>query len=540
MKNRYLSALVTSCLSIIPIVVIIIVLSLCKIAPIGFNFVDMGGEGSNYILLLVGAVVMILGLALFSVGSTKGLQKVGEYMGSSLSRQTSIFIVVIFSFLLGALITCAEPSILIVADQVSIDKWLLIGSIAAGVGLFVVIGVIRIIMQKSLKIWYLTFYFIVFLIICLLQVDPKNHAFLPFIFDAGGITTGSATVPFILSLGAGVATVRGGKNARDNSFGLVGLASIGPILTMTILILASPTGFNPYKVADFANIPLWERFINTMLPSADFKSMGTILEVVMALAPIIVIFMVYELIFIKLPKGKIGQLLFGFLISFFGLVLFLTGTNAAMQPVGQLVGKSLAAQQDWLIIVIAFVLGLVTILCEPAVHVLTVQIENISDGQLKKGTVLLTLSIGVGVAICLSMIRTIYKFSIMYYMIPGYLLSCILMFFVPDIYTAIAFDSGGTASGPMSVSFIIPLFVGLYSVRNAQVVAEGDVVVDGILTQSTRYYSDVFGVVALIALTPILAIQILGLVTQAKNAQALRAMRLQVEDVRNSEIIHFN
>jgi len=525
MKNRYISALVTSCLSILPIVIIIYILSLANLAPIGFNFVTKTGGSENYFLLLVGALIMIAGLALFQTGAAKGLTKVGEYMGSSLSKQTHIIVVIIFAFLLGALITCAEPSILIVSKQVNIQSWLLIGSIAVGVGVFVVIGVVRIILQKSLKVWYLLYYFLVFLLICLLMIDENKKAFLPFIFDAGGITTGSATVPFILALGAGVAVVRGGKNSRDNSFGLVGLASIGPILTMTILILVSPTSFEPYKV-DSVSSDL-SRFITVLLPDFGKGQLGTIIEVFMALAPIILIFLIYNLIYIKLPKRKIGQLAIGFLISFVGLVLFLTAVNAAMQPIGQLVGRALSGQQDWIIIVIGFVLGLVTILCEPAVHVLTIQIENISDGQLKKRTVLIALSIGVGVAICLSVIRTLYKFSIMYIVVPGYALSLILMFFVPNIYTAIAFDSGGTASGPMSVSFILPLIIGLYSVRNG-------------LTESTLFYQDAFGVVSLIALTPIIAIQMLGLTSEAKNAYALRVMRKQMYDARNDEIIHFN
>lgn len=541
MKNRYLSAFITSCLSILPIVVIIYVLSLANIAPVGFELVNHTGGSENYILLAVGAVVLIVGLALFQIGASQGLTKVGEYMGASLSKQKRLFIVIIFAFLLGMLITCAEPSILIVSEQVNINKYILIGSIAGGVGVFVVIGIIRITTQKSLKVWYLIFYLLVFLLICLLQVNQDNHKFLPFIFDAGGITTGSATVPFIIALGAGVAAVRGGQNSRDDSFGLVGLASVGPILTMTILILASPTSFDAYQVAPIPTDHILQRFIGVLLPGE--KSMGTLIEVVMALAPIILIFLIYNWIFIRLSAQKIGKIFIGFLISYVGLTLFLTSTNATMQPIGQLVGRSLAGQQDWVVIVIAFALGLVTILCEPAVHVLTVQIEDISDGQLSKPSVLIALSIGVGVAICLSMIRTLLGFSIMYYMIPGYLISLVLMFFVPDIYTAIAFDSGGTASGPMSVSFILPLIVGLFSVRGASNPVEGDVIdiIDGIptLTASTRFYETAFGVVALIALTPIIAIQVLGLVSEGKNAHALHVMRKQMFDSRNSEVIHF-
>lgn len=527
MKNRYISAFVTSCFSILPIILIIYILSATGLASIGPSF-KQWSDPKYYYLLAAGAAALILGLTFFQIGANKGLTKIGEYMGSSMSAQKNLFIVIIFSFALGALITCAEPSILIVADDVSINKFVLLASISIGVGIFVVIGIIRTILKKSLKTWYLLFYFIVFSVICLLQIDKNNHPFLPFIFDAGGITTGSATVPFILALGAGVASVRGGNQSKENSFGLVGLASIGPILTMTILILAKPSSFTPYSVNPISDGSIGQRFVNALLP--DFSNgaihFGTLIEVIMALLPIVIIFLLYERIFIKLSAKKLGEMMFGFVISYFGLVFFLTGVAAAMSPIGQLVGTSLAGQSDWIIILVCFFLGLVTILCEPAVHVLTTQMEQISEGQIKKKTVLIALSIGVGVAICLSAIRTLFEFSIMWYIVPGYIISILLMFVVPDIYTAMAFDSGGTASGPMAVSFILPMIIGIYSVRIGQ-------------TESVLFYENAFGVIAMIALTPIIAIQSLGLVVDIKNAQALRIMRTSTQDARNSEIIHF-
>lgn len=527
MKNKYLKSFFNSAISIIPIAIIVFVLSLTGLAPI---------NNTDYVFLAIGVVIMIIGLSFFQIGAQNGLIKVGEYMGSSLSKQKNLIIVIIFAFLLGSLITCAEPSILIMSKQAGLDPYLLIGSIAAGVGIFVVIGILRIIFHKSLNVWYLAFYLIVFMLICVLQIDPKNHAFLPFIFDAGGITTGSATVPFILALGAGVAMTRGGSKSKDSSFGLVGLASIGPIITMVIMILVNSSGFAPYEVKP-APLPdlslvvdmkyILERMLGSLLPSVGFTSFGSMIEVAMALAPIMIIFFVYEVIFIKLSFKKVLSLLIGFLVSFVGLTLFLTAVGSAMSPIGLKVGQQLATQQDWIIILIAFVIGCVTILCEPAVHVLTTQIEDISDGQLKKRTVLITLSIGVGAAICLSAIRTLFGFSIMYYIIPGYLISLVLMFAVPDLYTAIAFDSGGTASGPMAVSFVLPLIVGVFSVRSG-------------LTSGVEFYESAFGVVSMVAMTPILAIQILGLASKFKTMYALHLVKNQIHDVRNNEIIHFN
>ena len=214
-------------------------------------------QSNDYITLIIGGVVLILGLALFQIGASTGLSKVGEYMGGSLSKQQNLFIVIVFSFALGALITCAEPSILIVSKQVTIvegndtlNAIILIGSIAVGVGIFVVIGVLRIIFHKSLKFWYLFFYAITFMIVCLLATNPAKAELLPFVFDSGGVTTGSATVPFILALGAGVAVVRGGRSAKNDSFGLVGMASIGPIITMALCVIIK-SNIHKIKKSDF-------------------------------------------------------------------------------------------------------------------------------------------------------------------------------------------------------------------------------------------------------------------------------------------------
>ncbi|MCR4879851.1 MAG: DUF1538 domain-containing protein [Bacilli bacterium] len=528
MNNRYVKSILTSAMSILPMIAIVLLLSVIKIEG-DVSIVPL--KTFDYVALSLGAVVMIVGLGLFQVGASTGLAKVGEYMGSSLSKQTSIAIVIIFSFLLGALITCAEPSILIVAGQVNIPPFLLIGVIAAGVGLFVVIGVIRIIFHGSLKLWYLLYYFIVFALLCLISIDKELQQFLPFIFDAGGITTGSATVPFILSLGAGIAIVRGGRKATEDSFGLVGMASIGPILSMVILLLANRGGFSAYQLTMFSGFEdfgaIFNNIIKALLPT-DTAHLGTLMEVFMALVPIIIIFVIYELIFIKLPKKKIGELAIGFLLSYVGLVVFLTGVNSMMAPFGTFVGMHLGQiDNNWVIVLICFVIGLVTVLCEPAVHVLTNQITDMSDGHISKKTVLISLSIGVGIAIGLAAIRTLFDFSILYIVVPGYVLSIVLMFVTPNIYTAMAFDAGGTASGPMSVSFVLPMVIGItYSKTDYG-------------TSSILYYTRSFGVVALIALTPILTVQILGIVQDLKTKARLRVMSTDIDDPLDAEIIHF-
>ena len=529
MKNRYAQSFISAALSIVPMILIICVLSWTKVAPLNF------GRG-DYWLLLVGMVVLIVGLAVFSIGASASLSKVGEYMGASLSKQKNLFIVIAFAFALGSLITVAEPSIMIVSKQITNDPvvgYLLTGGIALGVGIFVVIGVIRIIFHKSLKVWYLLFYALTFMVLIFIFVIAKDgqnkSVFLPFIFDSGGVTTGSATVPFILALGTGIATVRGGKSAKNDSFGLVGMASIGPIISVTILILCNNSlatnATGPSFLGEDMNI--FKMFLFAFIPHVSDGRfvMGSSLEVLVAMAPTLIIFLIYNIFFIKLPRKNILKLLFGFLLAYIGLSLFLCGTSAAMSPLGYQVGSQLGDNSDWAIILIAFIVGLVTIVCEPAVHVLTIQIEKVSDGHVNRLTVLLTLSLGVGVAIALAAIRTLFKFSIMYYMIPGYIISLVLMFFCPDIFTAMAFDSGGTASGPMASSFVLPMIVGITFSRYGA---------------DANYFENSFGVIALIALTPVIAIQILGVVDNIKTARARYVMRRHVYSAEDAQIIYFN
>lgn len=522
MKNRHVQAFISSTLSIVPMIAIILILHFTGLAKITYE-----NDNSNIWLILIGMIILIVGLALFQIGASSSLAKVGEYMGSSLSKQKNLFIVIIFSFALGLLITCAEPSILIVSKQVTIvpgplNAVLLVGGIALGVGIFVVIGVLRIIYHKPLKLWYIFFYGLTFMLISLIAIDPERRQLLPFIFDAGGVTTGSATVPFILALGAGVATVRGGKNATNDSFGLVGMASVGPIISTALLIMINAS-VPPYEVATSTDMSILARFLDAFIPSST--GYGSSIEVLIAIAPILLIFFIYNFIYMKLPKNKIIKLLIGFAYTYIGLALFLSATNASMSPIGSIVGQNLASQNDAIIVLIAFVIGLVTIICEPAVHVLTKQIENVSDGRITKITVLLTLSLGVGIAIGLAALRAVLKFSVLYIIVPGYAIILALSFLCPDIYTAIAFDSGGTASGPMAASFVLPMIIGI--------------VVNRAGGSGEDVYEYGFGVVAMIAMTPIIALQILGIMQKIKTDHAYKVMRSHVYSIEDAQIINF-
>lgn len=516
--TKFWKTALDSTLSIIPIIIIVVILSLSGLAPL---------QKWDYILLFSCGFFLILGNTIFQLGTQQSLVKVGQHIGSSLSKQTNIFLIVIVSIVLGALVTCAEPSIMILSTQTPIPSWLLVLCISLGVGVFVTLGVLRVIYHKSLRIWLLAGYGLVFALILLIQ----NVSYIPLIFDAGGATTGSATVPFILALGAGVATVRGGKNAKDESFGLIGIASIGPLITLTILVIFSTTGLKEYTIPTYVmnDKNIWQKLVNEMLPSFNLdgtlNGYGTLIQVFLSLLPILVIFLIYQKVYIKLPKKEIERIIVGFAYAYIGLVIFLTAIQSAMMPIGNYVGKHLGNKNSNLIILIAFMIGLVTVLCEPAIHVLTKQIEDISDGGISHFSVLLTLSLGVGVAIGLCAIRAIFDFSILYYLVPGYIISIILSFMTPPLYMAMAFDSGGVASGPMTTSFVLPMIIGI-------TISQENV-------NSGTIMGRAFGVIGMVAMIPIIAIQILGIVEKVKRNNEMKKFFKNPISLDDGEIIHF-
>ncbi len=523
---KLLKVIYESALSILPVVVIILFLSLIQLTPLGGSW--------NYVLLAIGTLVLILGLAIFNVGSSRSITKVGEYMGTSLSKQANLWVVILVAFLLGALITCAEPDIMILAELTPFNNWTLIIVISLGVGIFVALGVVRVFKRQSLKWWIIVLYGIVFCF-CLLIDGNSQSQYMPLIFDSSGATTGSATVPFLLSLGSGVAMARAGKKAKEESFGLIAIASVGPIISMTIMFLLNTsdvTGTYELGAQTLSNdTSMFTSFFTNLVPTIQNGVMteyGTLLEVAVALVPILVVFLVYQSIFIKLPKNEILRILLGFLCAYIGLVLFLDAVNVVMMPVGILIGQELGTQHEAIIILVFFCVGLVTILCEPAIHALTKQIEAISDGGIKKSSVLITLSLGVGCAVGLSAIRAIYDFSIAYYIVPGFVIAIALSFFCPPLFSALAFDSGGVASGPMSVSFLLPLNIGMTAAYNNTDLED---------LQKSYVLQRCFGTVALVALTPIIAIQILGIVIDYKkrHREYLFAKHLYSDN----EVIHF-
>ena len=505
-----LKRLKAALLSALPVVAAVLVLYFAKILTI---------DGTQMIVFGISAVLVVIGMFLFNLGAETAMSKMGSIVGSSVTKKGKLLYLVIVFFLFGLFITMAEPDLSVLAEQVSINSYVLIVSIGVGVGIFCVIGAIRIILQKSLKMWLLAFYGMMFAIACLV---PKS--LIPLSFDSGGVTTGPITVPFILALGVGLASTRGGKSSSADSFGLLAFSSIGPIITVMILSIAM-SGSAPYQVEHVETLGVWESFSHVLFPQnvgGSFK-LGTMLTVLISLAPIVVYFVIYELIFVKLPLHKVLVLINGAMYVYIGLVLFMTAVDAGFMPVGKLLGTEVA-DKAWLLILVGAFLGIGAALAEPAVHVLTDQIEVVSDGAVSKWSVLIALVIGNGIAIAVAMTRIIFpQVELLYILVPGYIFVFILSFAVPTMYTGIAFDSGGVISGPMNTTFILPFAIAACVELNGS---------ESVMTTA-------FGTVALVALMPLVSIQTLGLVAEYKKRKTMRFARDRIREEFDDQIIHF-
>ncbi len=479
MKHILASKIKEAVFSVLPVVVIVIIL--CCTPLVNLNKNEM-------VAFCVSAIFLILGIGLFSLGADMFMTPIGDLMGSGLTKSKKMWLLLLVSFGMGVLITVAEPDLSVLAEQVAakINSTALIVTVGAGVGLFLMIAVLKIIFKKSLS-GLLTFFYMVLFALVAVLVETGNADFLAMAFDSGGVTTGPITVPFIMAFGVGIAKTIGGRDSDENSFGLVALCSIGPIIAVMTLGLLSK-GDIDYQLANYSVADnLAKAFLTT--------SWDVVKEVSLALGLLVVFFFVLNFTYLKLPSKRMKRIFVGLAYTFVGLVLFLTGVSVGFMPVGFNIGSQLANSSSVWVVAIGFILGLVVVLAEPAIHVLNKQVEEITNRAVSKRSMLIALSVGVGLSIGLSMIRIIYKFSILYYVIPGYIISLGLSFFVPKIYTAIAFDSGGVASGPLTSSFILPLAIGVCTTLSSDV--------NSVLT-------DAFGVVAMVAMTPLITIQLLG------------------------------
>ena len=468
------------------------------------------------ITFTVGAALLVVGIGLFSMGADLAMTPMGTHVGSGLSKQRKLGLLLFVCFVLGMLITIAEPDLQVLANQVSavMNGTVLVYAVGFGVGAFLVIAVLKIVFRKFLSIILMLFYMLLFALALLLAVNG-NLPLLPMAFDSGGVTTGPITVPFIMALGVGISSVLGDPRSKDNSFGLVALCSVGPVLAVLVLGIFASNDLT-YAVPDYTvSADILGAYLHT--------AAHTCREVATALGMIVVFFLVCQLLFLKLSLKRLKRIAVGVIITYVGLVLFLTGVNVGFMPIGYKLGYALASANSKLLIGFGLVTGVLVVLAEPAIHVLNGQVEDVTGGMVSKKSMMLGLCIGVGAAITLSMVRIVYDFSLVYYIIPGYFISLALSLFVPPVYTAIAFDSGGVASGPMTSGFILPFAVG------ACVALQGEAAV----------LRDAFGVVALVAMTPLITIQLLGFkgILDA-HVQERKAMK-RILDADDQQIINF-
>ena len=504
MKNLLFSKIKESLISVLPVTLIVILLNFTPLINL---------ELKEVLAFSISAIFLILGIGFFTLGADVAMTPMGEYVGSGLTKAKNLKLLLLICFALGLLITVAEPDLTVLANQVG--SKLIIIFVGLGVGLFLVVSILKIVFRRDLAAVLLYFYMVLFaLALLLIAVDPNNFQLIPLSFDSGGVTTGPITVPFIMALGVGIAATIGGKKSSENSFGLVALCSVGPILAVLILSLVNGGDISAPNVEDY--------LIADNILLASLKTLvNTTKDVTIALGMVVGFFFIINAIFLKLPKKKLIQIGIGTGFTYVGLIIFLTAVHIGFMPVGFKMGQELAKLSPVAVTIAGFILGLVVVLAEPAVHVLNKQVEEITNGTVSKTSMMIALSVGVGLSICLSVIRIIFGFSILYYLIPGYLLSLGLSFFVPRIYTAIAFDSGGVASGPLTSTFILPFAIGTCVALGGNIL------------------SDAFGIVAMVAMTPLITIQLLGFTSISKKLVAQKLAMKKILGEEDDQIIRF-
>lgn len=496
-----------SLVSALPVTVIVYLLSATPLLDVSIG---------ELITFTIGAVLLVLGIGLFSMGADLAMTPMGAHVGAGLSRQRKLWLLCGICFLLGMLITIAEPDLQVLANQVRtvMNGTVLIACVGVGVGAFLILAILKIVFRMSLSHILMLFYMLLFGLALILVVNG-NGALLPVAFDSGGVTTGPITVPFIMALGVGIANILGDRRSRENSFGLVSLCSVGPVLAVMVLGIFSRNELS-YTVPDYSvSADIAGAFLNT--------AAHTCREVATALGLIVGMFLLCQIVFLKLSRRVLKKIAVGVAFTYVGLVIFLTGVNVGFMPIGYKIGCALGQGNPGMLVGFGLVIGILVVLAEPAIHVLNAQVEDVTGGLVNRRAMMVGLCIGVGTALALSMLRIVFDFSLIYYVVPGYFIALMLSLVVPPVYTAIAFDSGGVASGPMTSGFLLPLAIG------ACVTIHGS---DAVLR-------DAFGVVALVAMAPLIAIQLLGFRgIVAEKLSERRAMR-RILDADDQQIINF-
>ncbi len=475
-----------ACASVMPIALIILLLSF-TVCPL---------PNDIFLAFVVGTCMLTVGLGLFSLGADMSMERIGGHIGANLTKSRNIPIIAVISLIVGVLITICEPDLHVLAGYTGDMKTPFILAVAAGLGAFLVFAVFRIIFNVKMKYILAAGYgIIIILSIIAYIIDPK---FLAIAFDAGGVTTGAMSVPFVMAIGAGIAAISSQNSDDDNTFGLMAICSIGPIIAVLVMGLCG--GFDNIKYTPH-DLPVF----------GDSQEMGlafltriphVVKDVLMGLIPIIAFFLIYQFLTVRVHKKEMTQIFVGAGYTFVGMVLFLVGVNVGFMPVGSYLGETFGNMaQSWIVIPVGMIIGFCMTYAEPAVGVLEKQVEEATSGTIPKKILPLTMAAGVAVSAGIAMMRSLTGASILPFLIVGYIAAVVLAFFAPPLFTSIAFDAGGVASGVMAATFLLPLSIG--------VCAAGGAGVDSIMT-------DAFGTIALVAMTPTITIQIVGLAFKAK------------------------
>lgn len=479
-------------LAVLPISAVVIILCF-TIAPV---------TPGVLLCFLLGAVLVIAGMMFFTLGADMSMTPMGEKVGGAVTRSGKLWKVVLIFFILGFIITVSEPDLTVLANQVpQVPNMVIICAVAAGVGIFLVLAILRMLLGIALPP-VLTFFYV----ICFILAFFTPREFLSVAFDSGGVTTGPMTVPFIMALGVGIASIRSDRHAADDSFGLIAMCSVGPILAVLLLgIFYNPTGagYEPSSVpAPNDSAELWAMFASEIPQYMQ--------EIALSLLPIVLFFGLYQVVSLHMSRQSLGRVAVGLIYTYIGLVLFLTGANVGFLPAGNYLGSVLASgEYRWALIPAAMVMGFLIVRAEPAVYVLNKRVEEMTDGAISSGAMGLALGFAVALSLALAMVRVLTGISVLWFLIPGYAIALGISFFVPKIYPAIAFDAGGVASGPMATAFLLPLAQG------ACLATGGDVV------------ADAFGVVAMVAMTPPITVQVMGLISGVRRRKAAAPVPVQ-------------
>ncbi len=489
-----------ACASVMPIALIILLLSF-TLCPL---------PNDTFIAFIVGTCLLTVGLGLFSLGADLSMSRIGGHIGSNLTKSRNIPIIALLSLIVGVLITISEPDLHVLAGYTGSQKFSFILAVAAGLGVFLVIAVMRIIFNVKMK-YILACGYSIILVLTLIAY-AKDPTFLAIAYDAGGVTTGAMSVPFVIAIGAGIAAISSQNSDDDNSFGLMAICSIGPIIAILVMGLCGGfknISYTPHDLPSFDN--------SQMMGAAFVSAIPTIVkDVLMGLLPIIAFFLIYQLCTVRVHRKEMAQIFIGAGYTFLGMVLFLVGVNVGFMPVGSFLGSAFAKMDyAWIVIPIGAVIGFCMTYAEPAVGVLEHQVESATSGTIPRKILPLTMALGVAVSSGIAMTRALTGISIMPFLIVGYVLAIALTFFCPGLFTSLAFDAGGVASGVMAATFLLPLSIGICTARGAS---------------ADEIMIDAFGTIALVAMTPTITIQVLGLIYKSKRKHS-EAIEAALDDV---------